>query len=37
MDAIENIALMFVLMALGASVTVALLFWFIYYLESQHD
>ena len=33
MDAIENIALMALLMALGVSVTVALLCGFIYYFE----
>ena len=37
MDAIENISLMVLLMALGASVTVALLLGFIYYLEVQND
>ena len=37
MAAIENIALMTLLMALGASITVALLLGFIYYLEAQND
>ena len=35
MEAIENIALMVSLMALGAGVTVAILIGFIYWLEVQ--
>lgn len=34
---IENILLMACLMALGASITVALLIGFLYYLEAQND
>jgi hypothetical protein len=34
---IENVLLMALLMALGASITVALLLGFIYYLEIQND
>lgn len=37
MDAIENISLMVLLMALGVGVTAALLCGFIYYLEAQGD
>ena len=37
MAAIENIALMAALMALGVGITVAVLFGFIYYLEIQND
>lgn len=37
MAAIENIALMTLLMALGVSITVAVLIGFIYYLEAQND
>lgn len=33
----ENIALMVLLMALGVSLTVAVLIGFIYYLEAQGD
>lgn len=35
MEAIENIALMVFLMAVGVSVTVAILIGFIYWLEAQ--
>lgn len=37
MTAVENIALMAALMALGVAVTVAALIAFIYYLEIQND
>lgn len=37
MDAIENIALMFVLMALGVGLTWAVLAAFVYFLEFQND
>jgi hypothetical protein len=37
MDAIENIALMTCLMALGVGITAALLCGFVYYLEIQND
>lgn len=37
MTAIENIALMALLMALGAGVLVALLLGFLYYMETQDD
>lgn len=35
MEAIENISLMVLLMVLGAGVTVALLFGFMYWMEVQ--
>lgn len=34
---LENVALMVLLMALGASLTVAMLLGFIYWLEMQND
>jgi len=34
---IENVALMVLLMALGASILAALLFGFIYWMEFQND
>lgn len=37
MDALENILLMAALMAAGATVTVAMLLGFIYWLEVQGD
>ena len=37
MDALENILLMALLMFLGASLTVALLCGFVYYLEVQDE
>ena len=37
MDALENIALMALLMALGAGVLATLLFGFLYYMEAQDD
>ena len=37
MDAIENIALMVLLMVLGIGVTWAMLAGFVYYLEIQND
>jgi len=37
MDAIENIVGMALLMALGVSITVAVLIGFLYYLEAQND
>ena len=37
MTAVENIALMAALMALGVGVTFAVLCGFIYYLEIQND
>ena len=37
MTAIENIALIVVLMALGVGVVVALIIGFVYYLEIQND
>ena len=37
MDAIENIALMVLLMAAGVGVTAAVLCGFIYYMEMQDD
>ena len=37
MDVIENIVGIALLMALGVSVTAALLIGFLYYLEAQND
>lgn len=37
MTALENIALMALLMALGAGILVALLIGFFYYMEAQDD
>lgn len=37
MTAIENIALIVVLLALGCGLTVAMLIGFVYYLEIQND
>jgi len=37
MDALENIALMALLMALGAGVPATLLLGFFYYMETQDD
>jgi len=37
MEAVENIVLMALLMALGVSVTVAVLIGFLYHLEAQND
>jgi ABC-type nickel/cobalt efflux system permease component RcnA len=37
MDAVENIVLMALLMALGVSITVSVLIGFLYYLEAQND
>ncbi len=34
---LENVALMVLLMALGAGLTVALLFGFMYWMEFQND
>jgi ABC-type lipoprotein release transport system permease subunit len=37
MDAIENIALMALLMAVGVGISVAVLIGFLYYMEVQDD
>jgi len=37
LDAIENIALMSILMLLGVGVTIAVLCGFVYFLEIQND
>jgi hypothetical protein len=37
MNAIENIILMALLLALGATITVSVLIGYLYYLEAQDD